>query len=194
MAIHLSRLDERSTAMPSPAEEILVLVDERDNQIGTDTRENCHSGNGKRHRAYTVFLFHEGKLLLQRRNMKKLLWPGAWDVSFTSHVYPGETYVQAAARKGLQELNARVGDLADIHSFVYFAPQGRNAENEFCRVLVGSFDGRVTPNPDEIMAVRWSTVKEVAKDLAGHPDSYTPWFRLSFEGFVKNPISKEYGA
>ena len=180
--------------MPSPAEEILVLVDERDNQIGTDTRENCHSGSGRRHRAYTVFLFHEGKLLLQQRNAKKLLWPGAWDVSFTSHVYPGETYGQAASRKGLQELNARVGNLTDVHSFVYFAPQGKNAENEFCRVLVGSFDGRITPNPDEIMAVRWATVREVAEDLAANPDSYTPWFRLSFEGFLKNPISKEYGA
>jgi len=180
--------------MPHPSEEILVLVDEKDNQIGTDTRENCHAGNGKRHRAYTVFLFHEGKLLLQRRNVKKLLWPGAWDVSFTSHVYPGETYSQAAARKGLQELNAKVGDLVDVHSFVYFAPQGKNAENEFCRLLVGSFDGNVTPNPDEVMAVRWATVKEVARDLVAHPGSYTPWFRLSFEGFVKDPISKNFGA
>jgi isopentenyl-diphosphate Delta-isomerase len=194
MTIRLSRLDGRLAPMPHPAEETLVLVDENDNQTGTDTRENCHAGNGKRHRAYTVFLFHEGKLLLQQRNMKKSLWPGVWDVSFTSHVHPGETYGEAAARKGLQELNARVGDLTDVHSFVYFAPQGKNAENEFCRLLVGSFDGKVTPNPDEIMAMRWATVKEVAKDLAAHPDSYTPWFRLSFEGFVKNPISKEYGA
>jgi len=180
--------------MPPPIEEILVLVDDNDNQIGTDTRDNCHAGNGKRHRAYTVFLFHKGKLLIQQRSRKKLLWPGAWDVSFTSHVYPGETYAQAAARKGLQELNARVGELTEVHSFVYFAPQGKNAENEFCRLLVGHFDGRATPNPDEIMALRWVSVKEVALDLAAHPGSYTPWFRLSFEGFVKNPISKMYEA
>jgi len=180
--------------MSAPFEEILVLVDDDDNQIGTDTRGNCHAGNGKRHRAYTVFLFHEGKLLVQQRSRKKLLWPGAWDVSFTSHVYPGETYAQAAARKGLQELNARVGDLTEVHSFVYFAPQGKNAENEFCRLLVGRFDGKSTPNPDEIMALKWATVKEVAADLTAHPDSYTPWFRLSFEGFVKSPISKMYGA
>ncbi len=194
MAIGLSRLSGNSSAMPAPAEEILVLVDDNDNQIGTDTRGNCHTGNGKRHRAYTVFLFHEGKLLLQQRSRKKLLWPGAWDVSFTSHVFPGETYAQAASRKALQELNARVGDLTDVYSFVYFAPQGKNAENEFCRLLVGRFDGRATPNPDEIMALRWATIREVAADLAAHPDSYTPWFRLSFEGFVKNPISKTYGA
>ena len=173
-------------------QEILVLVDENDMEIGTDTRENCHSGNGKRHRAYTVFLFHGGKLLLQQRSHKKLLWPGAWDVSYTSHVYPGETYQQAAERKAPQELSAKVGKLEDMAQFVYFAPQGKNAENEFCRVLVGEFDGKVAANPDEAMAIRWAKLREVEADLKAHPDHYTPWFKLSFEGFIANPASKRF--
>jgi isopentenyl-diphosphate delta-isomerase len=173
-------------------QEILILVDDNDNQIGTDTRENCHSGKGKRHRAYTAFVFHDRKVLLQQRSKKKLLWPGAWDVSFTSHVYPGETYQQAAKRRALQELGADVGPLTDMHSFVYFAPQGANAENEFCRVLVGKFDGKITPNGDEMMAVRWAKVGDLEADLRSHPDSYTPWFKLSFEGFLNNPASKKY--
>lgn len=171
---------------------MLVLVDDEDNEIGTDTRENCHLGNGKRHRAYTVFLFHGGKLLLQKRGMNKQLWPGAWDVSFTSHVYPGETYVQAATRKSVQELNARVNNLADAHSFVYFAPQGSYAENEFCRLLVGEFDGKIVPNPEEIMDVSWATLREVESDLAANPDEYTPWFKLSLEGFLKRPSAKKF--
>jgi len=173
-------------------QEILILVDDNDNEIGTDTRENCHSGKGKRHRAYTALLFYDGRMLLQQRSRKKLLWPGAWDVSFTSHVYPGETYQQAAARRALQELNASVGVLTDVHSFVYFAPQGENAENEFCRVLVGDFDGKITPNPEEMMSVRWAKLPEVKADISAHPDTYTPWFRLSFEGFLKSPVSKRY--
>jgi isopentenyl-diphosphate Delta-isomerase len=173
-------------------QEILVLVDDQDNEIGTDTRENCHAGKGKRHRAYTVLLFHDGKMLLQQRSAKKLLWPGAWDVSYTSHVYPGETYQEAASRRALEELGARVGPLTDVHSFVYFAPQGANAENEFCRVLVGDFDGKVTPNKDEMMSIRWAKVPEVAADLKAHPGDYTPWFRLSFEGFVKAPAARRY--
>jgi isopentenyl-diphosphate Delta-isomerase len=173
-------------------QEILVLVDERDNEIGTDTRENCHAGKGRRHRAFTVFLFHGDKLLLQRRSSKKLLWPGAWDVSYTSHVYPGETYEQAAARKASQELGARVGRLEDVHSFVYFAPQGANAENEFCRLLVGDFDGRVSPNKEETDGVRWATLAEAQSDLGANPGSYTPWFRLSMEGFLASPASKKY--
>jgi isopentenyl-diphosphate Delta-isomerase len=167
-----------------PPQEILVLVDENDNEVGTDTRENCHAGNGRRHRAYTVFLFHGGKMLLQRRSPKKLLWPGAWDVSYTSHVYPGESYQQAAERKAAQELQAKVGKLTDVHSFVYFAPQGKNAENEFCRVLVGEFDGKVRPNADEISEVRWAKVKDAAEDLKAHPEAYTPWFKLSLEGYL----------
>ena len=175
-----------------PRQEILVLVDEHDNELGTDTRENCHAGKGKRHRAYTVFLFHDGKMLLQQRSPKKLLWPGAWDVSYTSHVYPGETYQQAAARKGIQELGAKVPQLEDVHSFVYFAPQGANAENEFCRVLIGEFDGNVTPNSEEMAAVRWATLEQVEEDLRTDPDSYTPWFKLSLEGFLSHPASKGY--
>ena len=172
--------------------EILILVDDNDNEIGTDTREACHAGKGKRHRAYTALLFHNGRMLLQQRSRKKLLWPGAWDVSFTSHVYPGETYQQAASRRALQELSARVGELKDVHSFVYFAPQGANAENEFCRVLVGDFDGEIKPNPDEIVSVRWARLGEVKADVASNPDAYTPWFRLSFEGFLRSPVSKKY--
>jgi isopentenyl-diphosphate delta-isomerase len=173
-------------------QEILILVDDNDKEIGTDTRENCHSGVGKRHRAYTAFMFHNGRMLLQQRSEKKLLWPRAWDVSFTSHVYPGETYQQAAARRAKEELNAKVGQLTDVHSFVYFAPQGANAENEFCRVLVGDFDGKITPNRDEMMSVRWARLAEVRADVDAHPDSYTPWFRLSFEGFLNSPLSKQY--
>ncbi len=173
-------------------QETLILVDDDDNEIGTDTRENCHAGSGKRHRAYTAFIFHDGKMLLQRRSMKKLLWPGAWDVSYTSHVYPGETYQQAATRRAKEELDAKVGDLKDVHSFVYFAPQGANAENEFCRVLIGDFDGRITPDPDEMMEVRWGKVSEVASDLKANPETYTPWFKLSFEGLLRSPAARAY--
>jgi len=174
-------------------QEILVLVDEKDNEIGTDTRENCHLGKGRRHRAYVVFLFHNGKLLLQQRSRLKTLWPGAWDVSFTSHVYPGESYEQAARRKGMQELGASFGPLKDVYSFVYFAPQGKYSENEFCRLMVGEFDGRAKPNPDEIMAVRWTTLDELGKELRARPDAYTPWLKLAFDGFVNDPTAKRFG-
>lgn len=177
-----------------PKEEMLVVVDDNDKEIGVDTRERCHLGRGRRHRAYVVFLFHNGKMLLQQRSRLKTLWPGAWDVSFTSHVHPGETYEQAARRKGMQELATTFGSVKDVFSFVYFAPQGKYAENEFCKLLVADFDGNVRPNPDEIMAVRWTTVEDLRGDLSKRPEAYTPWFKLAFDGFLGSRFSKTYSS
>src|SRR2546428_10920135 len=105
-----------------PAEEILIRVDDKDNQVGTDTRENCHLGRGLRHRAYVVFLFHGGRLLLQRRSREKLLWPGDCDVSYTSHDHPGETNLEAALGRGMQEPGVKPRKLEDGPDFPHEAP------------------------------------------------------------------------
>ena len=148
---------------------------------------------GKRHRAYTAFIFHNGRIAPPTEEQAKSC-SGPEPGTFPSQVMstPGSHIEQAASRRALQELNARVGPLADVYSFVYFAPQGNNAENEFCRVLVGDFDGKVTPNRDEMMDIKWARLPDVQADVKDHPDSYTPWFKLSFEGFLKNPLSNEY--
>ena len=175
-----------------PRQEILVLVDDHDKELGTETREKCHTGRGLRHRAYVVFLFHKGKLLLQQRSENKLLWPKFWDVSYTSHVYPDESYSRAAERKAMQELNAKIERLEDVYSFVYWAPFGNYSENEYCKLLVGDFDGKMAPNPDEIMATKYLTVEELAKQLKSNGDHYTPWLKLAFEGFMKSKLPKRY--
>lgn len=167
-------------------------MDDDDNQIGTDTRENCHLGKGKRHRAYVVFLFHDGRILLQQRSREKALFPLYWDVSFTSHVYPGESYYQAAVRKGKQELDAGFSQLTDVYSFVYTAPFGKWSENEYCKLLVGDFDGKIRPNPAEIADVGYSSIRELDDEMKAAPDKYTPWLKIAFDGFMKDQLSRRY--
>jgi isopentenyl-diphosphate delta-isomerase len=57
---------------------------------------------------------------------------------------------------------------------------------------VGEFDGRVKPNPEEIAAIRWMKVDDAVRDLGEHPDSYTPWFKLSMKGFLDSPEAKKF--
>jgi len=167
-----------------PKQEILIRVDDNDNQVGTDTRENCHLGRGLRHRAYVVFLFNKERLLLQRRSRKKLLWPGFWDVSYTSHVHPGETYFEAIQRRGVQEIGITPKNLKEVFAFTYEAPFGDYSENEYCRLFVGDFDGRFRANPNEVMDTKFVTLSKLDKDLNKN-DKYTPWLRLAFEGFMQ---------
>ena len=39
-------------------EELVILVDENDNPIGTEEKVKCHLPNGKLHRAFTLSLIH----------------------------------------------------------------------------------------------------------------------------------------
>ena len=60
----------------SSENEQLILVDDRDNEIGYRSKADCHDGAGVLHRAFSLFLFNDdGELLLQQRGKDKRLWP-----------------------------------------------------------------------------------------------------------------------
>ena len=163
-----------------------MLVDDNDKELGLDTRENCHKGMGRRHRAFVVFLFdNQGRMLLQRRSMKKKLWPAFWDVSVTSHVYKGETYEGAGIRRSKQELNVVVKKLDRKLDYTYFAKFGDYCENEFCVLLTGKLEAPARPNPDEIMETKLVTMKELGDDVKKNPDRYTPWFKIAYDMYTK---------
>lgn len=66
-----------------------ILVDENDVEIGSDSKKNCHLmkniNDGMLHRAFSLFLFDNGKLLLQQRSAEKITFPSAWTNTCCSH-------------------------------------------------------------------------------------------------------------
>ena len=173
-------------------EEILTLVDENDNEIGRETREKCHLGKGKMHRAIVIFLFNDRNLMLvQQRSQKKLLWPGFWDCTVATHVYPNETY-KSAAERGLKQEFGISTRVKKILTFTYFAPFGKHAENEYCALLIGRYDGDVTPVPSEVSGFDYVSLKELRKNIVRKEDLYTPWFRIAMEKFVEHPSSQKF--
>jgi len=173
-------------------EEILTLVDKNDNEIGRETRVKCHLGKGKMHRAISVFIFNnENLMLIQRRSQKKLLWPGYWDCTVVTHVYPNETYEDAAKRGLRQELDISAS-VEKILAFTYFAPFGKHAENEYCALLVGRHNGAVTPNPNEVSSFNYVSLEELRTEMIRKGEAYTPWFKIALEKFLKHPYSQKF--
>ncbi len=92
-------LANENRVVSSEAEE-LILVDEHDNEIGHLSKAECHDGEGRLHRAFSVFLFNDsGELLLQRRSPAKRLWGGYWSNSCCSHPRLGESLHTATSRR-----------------------------------------------------------------------------------------------
>ena len=80
----LQGYDEEQVQM---MEENCIIVDDKDNIIGKDTKVNCHLGEGKLHRAFSVLLFNDENKLkgpsLYEELMYKLFMIGLLEKRFT---------------------------------------------------------------------------------------------------------------
>lgn len=162
-------------------EQTLILVDNNDRIIGYAPRSICHTGKGKRHRAFVVALYNKkGEILLQRR--KHALFTNMWDLTGASHPLRlrgrNESYMKAATRCVRDEFGLRGISLRKIGAFNYFAPQGKNCENEHCAVIVGKYDGKVKANPKVAYGFRWASLRETLATIRRKPESFVMWARL----------------
>ena len=166
------------------SEELVILVDENDNPIGTEEKVKCHLPNGKLHRAFTVLLFDkDGKLVLTRRAKEKMLWPGDWDGTFASHPREAETYVSSGERRMPEELGIE-GKLDYLHKFEYHVPyKDVGSENEICGTLIGIIDKDSEPKgiEGEIDEIKWIFAKELLSELKTNPQIYCPWMLIALE-------------
>ena len=89
---------ERATADQN--RDLVDLVDEAGRVIGQAARATVHHGNTPRHRAFSVYLIDDaGRVLLTRRALSKITWPGVWSNSCCGHPRPGESDVAAIHRR-----------------------------------------------------------------------------------------------
>ncbi len=156
-------------------------MNNNDRILGYAPRSLCHTGKGKRHRAFVVALYNNrGELLLQRR--KHDLFSNRWDLTGASHPLRlkrrNESYSEAAARCVRQEFGVGGISFRKIGAFNYFAQQGKKCENEHCAVIVGKYDGKVKPNPKVAYGYKWATFGEVLKEIRKKPKSFVKWARL----------------
>jgi isopentenyl-diphosphate Delta-isomerase len=158
----------------------IVLVNEKDNQIGLMEKEECHKHPVKLHRAISVLIFDPKgqKILLQRRSKDKCTWPLFWTNTACSHPFEGEDNLTAAQRRLTEEMGI-TASLKEVFSFVYEARYDETyGEYEFDHVFVGSFAGEAKPNPLEVSEFKWIEMNLLREDVLKNPDSYTPWFKI----------------
>ena len=161
-------------------DEMVILVDPQDREIGIEEKIKAHR-DGKLHRAFSVFVFNEkNEMLLQQRAWHKYHSGGLWTNACCSHPRPGETLEQAAARR-LQEEMGFSCPLHRAFQFIYKAElDGGLIEHELDHVFIGTYNGTIQPNVNEVAAFRWHPVQTIENDLKQSLEKYTVWFKLAF--------------
>ena len=165
-------------------DEALILVDSQDRVTGYDSKVNAHSGGGKLHRAFSVFLFDGPDwVLLQQRADGKPLWPGYWANSCCSHPRRGESCDEAADRR----LEDELGVTANLHRLYTFEYRARyknlGTEHELCSVYIGQCnrDQALRVNREEIADWGWFSRQEVDRRIKQQREQFAPWFLLEWE-------------
>ena len=171
----------------------VIAVDENDDPEGTVNRLEAHTGEGIRHRAFTVLVFDgDGHVLLAQRAPNKRLWDTYWDGTVASHPVEGQSQTGATRQRLEEELGVTPDQYSDLRvtdKFEYrryYMDEG--LEWEVCAVLQCTLDGGdLDPDEEEVAGLMWVPYER----LHDNPRWYRqlrlcPWFEIAirrdFEG------------
>lgn len=158
----------------------VILVNGQDEQTGVMEKMEAHQ-KGLLHRAFSIFIFNSrGEMLLQQRASSKYHSPDLWTNACCSHPQPGESTEKAATRRLREELGFET-KLSGIFSFTYRAVfENGLTEHEFDHVLIGTYNGQIFPNADEVKDYCFMKPEKIRESLSSHPHKYTEWFKIAF--------------
>lgn len=175
--------------------ELVVLVDDNNNPIGTADKDTVHTTDTPLHRAFSLFLFNShNQVLLTKRAVSKKTFPGVWTNTVCGHLAPDETPVAAATRRLSEELAINGVTIYDLAPYRYrFVDAGGIIENEICPIVVGYFDGDPKPNPSEVDDWKWIDWNVFLEEIQKNSSVYSPWSREEAEIVRKKLPQKDQG-
>ena len=163
------------------AGELVVLVDESGAEIGTAEKSTVHTQSTALHRAFSCHVFSaDGRVLLTRRALGKLTWPGVWTNSFCGHPAPGEQQEVAIRRRAERELGLALHGLEVVlPDFRYRAVDASGiVENELCPVFRATVDVDPDPARDEVVEWAWVHPGDLREAVEATPFAFSPWLVL----------------
>ncbi|MFN0202235.1 MAG: isopentenyl-diphosphate Delta-isomerase [Bacteroidia bacterium] len=178
-------IPNHTTPTPTQVQELVVLVDENDHEIGFMEKMEAHE-KAVLHRAFSLFVFNsKGEMLLQQRAYHKYHSGGLWTNACCSHPRPNEKVEAAAARRIQEEMGISCEEINYAFSFVYKAALDKNlTEHELDHVLIAYYEDVCKINKEEVADFQYVSIEQIRKDLLECPQNYTAWFKIIFERVV----------
>ena len=140
-------------------QELLDIIDEAGNTIGPATKEFIYQ-NLHPHRIVDVFVFdREGRILLQKRSIKKHSKPLHWISSASGHVKAGESFEDAARREAAEEIGKDlVLERVNTH---WFTAEHSGSIKKLITIFKTVDEGPFAIDPDEVDMVQFFSFDEI---------------------------------
>ncbi|SIT71876.1 isopentenyl-diphosphate Delta-isomerase [Microbacterium sp. RU33B] len=176
--------------------ELVVLLDDLGNEIGTAPKSSVHGTDTALHLAFSCHVVDdEGRVLVTRRALGKTTWPGVWSNSFCGHPRPAEPVLSAVRRRAEYELGIELFDIElALPLFRYRAIDTSGiVEYEVCPVYTARTNDVPVLNPLEVVDAEWVDPEALATSLVATPWAFSPWLVLQAQqlGLFGTPATQE---
>ena len=135
-------------------DELLDLVNEKDEVIGTVWKSEAHGNSKLIHREVAIAILNDkGEVLIQRRSLNKTS-PGSWKITAAGHVGSGEDPKEAVKREVGEELGISINP---IYFSKRFDKDNKHNESKFYWIYYALKKGRpkLKINTEEVMDALW---------------------------------------
>lgn len=140
--------------------------------------------DGLRHKAVSVFVVRDDKILIQQRALEKYHTPGLWANTCCTHPHWDEDSVTCANRRLEQELGI-TGLVPEYRNQVEYRADvgGGMIEHEIVDIFVAHASNslEVTPNASEVMDIAWVSFPDLVAQVGEEPEKFTPWLLIYLE-------------
>lgn len=172
---------------PETGRELVVLLDEHGQRVGTADKATVHHDRTPLHLAFSAYVVDaDDRLLVTRRALSKRTFPGLRTNSVCGHPAPDEGLDDAVRRRARRELGLEVGEVRLVlPAFRYRAVMEGVVEHEICPVVVCPVDDvQPDPAPDEVDDASWVPWDEFSGGVLDSTVAVSPWCALQVAELV----------
>ena len=183
---------QQDTVTTTSQTELVSLLDNDGTPIGVADKSLVHTTSTPLHLAFSCHLFNSaGEVLVTRRALAKLTWPGVWTNSFCGHPAPDESMEDAIARRAQRELGITVSRVEVVlPDFRYRAVDASGiVENEVCPVYRAYTADAVVPSADEVAEFEWVDPQSLRNASAAAPFAFSPWLVWQLDELSAHPTA-----
>ena len=166
-------------------DELITVVDERDNAIENLPRHQVHTER-LRHRAVHILVFNnKQQVFLQKRALTKDVNAGLWDTSAAGHVDADESYRASAIRETQEELGINIETSL---TFLFKLPAQEKTSMEFIEVYRCLHNDDFILEENEIDDGQWFDISNISQRVLNNDLILTDTFKLLWATFEKTKL------
>jgi isopentenyldiphosphate isomerase len=144
-----------------PGDELVDIVDQDDRVVGVVTRAEMRERNLTHRCAEIAVRNTAGGIWVHRRTDTKDVYPGLYDMVVGGVLASGESWEVGARRELAEETGIHGVDLRELVRHSFDGP----SERALMRLYEVTWDGSITPQPEEIVWGAFVTMEELERML-----------------------------